>query len=440
MSTKISARAIGNPEFINVKPYNPLISECEIKVFYIGQNRNRSYISKEVATEMANSLPGNPIVGWYKESKGDFADHGELITIDDEGVHFSCMTKPYGFVAPDAPVWFQKFEEEDEFGNLVVREYLMTKGLLWTGQFKEAAQILEDNGKPHSMEIDEETLDGHWSLDNLSNIEFFIINDAIISKLCVLGDDVEPCFEGSSVTAPEISSSFTKVDNEFRQTLFTMMNELKEILKEGGKQQMFEENNEVVVEEVEATENVIEDTKDEAVETEEVVEENNVEVVEENNEVVEEEVTKSATEEVVEEVAVTEEASAEYSLLEQKYNELQTNYADLESKYNELLEFKLGIEKAEKEELINSFYMLDEEDKQDVKANIDKYSKDDIEAKLSVICVRNKVNFDSDDKAKNQNNVEEENSPVTTFNVIDNDSSVPAWISACINTQNSKNK
>jgi hypothetical protein len=29
------------------------------------------------------------------------------------------MTKPYGFVAPDAKVWFQKFNDEDEFGNQI---------------------------------------------------------------------------------------------------------------------------------------------------------------------------------------------------------------------------------------------------------------------------------------------------------------------------------
>ena len=83
--------------------------------------------------------------------------------------------------------------------------------------------------------------------------------------------------------------------------------------------------------------------------------------------------------------------------------------------------------------------MLSENDKKDVREHISEYSKDDIEAKLSVICVRNKVNFDSDDQAKNENKVEEENSPVTTFNIQENESSVPAWISACINTQNSKN-
>jgi hypothetical protein len=38
------------------------------------------------------------------------------------------MTKPYGFVAPDAKVWFQKFDDTDEFGNVTTREYLMTTG------------------------------------------------------------------------------------------------------------------------------------------------------------------------------------------------------------------------------------------------------------------------------------------------------------------------
>jgi len=59
------------------------MSKCEIKVLYIGENRNRSYISKEVATEMAKTLRGAPIVGYYKEKKEDFADHGEQMIWDD---------------------------------------------------------------------------------------------------------------------------------------------------------------------------------------------------------------------------------------------------------------------------------------------------------------------------------------------------------------------
>ena len=116
----MSVATIDKPEFINIKPCNPLISECEIKVMYVGENRNKSYITKEVATKMANSLPGNPIVGYFREDVGDFRDHGDMVTIDHEGVHFQCMTRPYGFVSPDAKVWFQKFEETDDFGNVEI--------------------------------------------------------------------------------------------------------------------------------------------------------------------------------------------------------------------------------------------------------------------------------------------------------------------------------
>ena len=46
-------------EFINITPMNPLISKCQIKVCYVGDepNRNKSIITKDVAREMANSLP-----------------------------------------------------------------------------------------------------------------------------------------------------------------------------------------------------------------------------------------------------------------------------------------------------------------------------------------------------------------------------------------------
>jgi len=32
-------------------------------------------ISKEVAIELAKSLPGSPIVGYYNEATGDFEEH-----------------------------------------------------------------------------------------------------------------------------------------------------------------------------------------------------------------------------------------------------------------------------------------------------------------------------------------------------------------------------
>ena len=62
-----SVATIDGPEFIDLKPFNPLISECTIKVMYIGKNRNGSFIDKNTAIQMANSLPGTPIVAAYRE-------------------------------------------------------------------------------------------------------------------------------------------------------------------------------------------------------------------------------------------------------------------------------------------------------------------------------------------------------------------------------------
>jgi DNA repair exonuclease SbcCD ATPase subunit len=109
--------------------------------------------------------------------------------------------------------------------------------------------------------------------------------------------------------------------------------------------------------------------------------------------------------------------------------ELQTSFAELKKSYDvlraenaELIQFKNKVERKEKEDMIASFVMLSDEDKQDVVTNIDKYSLDDIEAKLSVICVRNKVSFNLD---------EDSNLPggATTYSLTDcEDSATPAWV------------
>jgi len=451
-----SIATIKSPEFINLQPLeiNPLMSKCEIKVLYVGENRNHSYITKEVAADMAKTLRGAPIVGYYKEDKEDFADHGEQVIFDDEGIKFNCLTKPYGFVAPDAKVWFQEFEDTDDFGNKITREYLMTTGYLWTGQYEEAKRVIE-KGNGQSMELDEDTLDGHWSTDSKSGMDFFIINDAIFSKLCILGEDVEPCFEGASVTAPQVSRSFTKVDENFKQTLFTMMQDLKFAL-EGGKDMELEEKVTNEEEITEAAEEVVEENEtEEVIENEDSIETETTSIEEapaaeyeaeeaEEGETPSEEIDEPAEEEETEETTEPEVEAEEAEIEEEEVaeeSEPETvsveEYSALKAKYEELLTFKNAIEKEKKENLINSFWMLSDEDKKDVKENIDNYSLDDIEAKLSIICVRKKVNFDSEDSAENKNNTEEENTTVTTYN-LEQESNVPAWISACINTQNSK--
>ena len=230
--------AISHPEFININSLSPFAAKCQIKVLYIGQNRNKSFITKEVATNMAQTLPGCPIVGYYKEEVGDFRDHGEIAIIAEGKINVKKKTQPYGFIAPDAKIWFQNFEETDEYGNTVIREYLVAEGYLWT-QFTGADLAIKDGGRPQSMELDEKSLQGYWSDEFSSNIEFFIINDAKFKALCILGKDVEPCFEGSDVTKPDTYSFdgediISGLSDIMKQLQFTL-NKL-----EGGSQKMDE--------------------------------------------------------------------------------------------------------------------------------------------------------------------------------------------------------
>lgn len=449
-----SVATIDNVEFVNLQPsdISPLVQKCQIKVFYVGKNRNGSYISKEVATDMAKTIRTCPIVGYYVDSKQDFSGHGEKITIDDEGVHFDCQTFPYGFVAPDAEVWFQKFTEQDDFGNDVEREYLMTTGYLWTSQYPEVQKVFDDNGKPQSMELDNSSLEGHWARDNKDGMEFFIINDAIVSKLCILGDDVEPCFEGASVTAPQTSRTFTKIDNNFKKTLFDMIKELEFALQGGNTVNELENT-------VQTEEGITPEVQPEETFTEE--QDNTVEnATFENEEQIEEETSiesdfekkddeeEAADEEDSEEPAAEEDeddedkkpqsknslhSDEEYAALETKFNELQTKFNALTEENEKLIAFKNAVEDAQKDELIAKFYMLSDEDKADVIANKRTYSLDQIEEKLAVICFRKKVNFDLETSSKNEDSQETEN--VVTFSYNDVNDTTSDWVKAVEETQ-----
>ena len=528
-------------EFINITPVNPLISKCQIKVCYVGDtpNRNGSIITKEVARQMANSLPGSPIVGYYNDATGDFEEHNRVIDISNGQFKIQDTTKPYGFVDLGARAWFQKFNDDG-----VEHEYLMTEGYIWTGQYPECQRII-DQGNNQSMELDEKTLNATWTKDDNGKPKFFIINEAIISKLCILGEECEPCFEGSQIT--KFSLTF---DEDFKQKLFSMMNDLKELIKEGGTKVFSRYAVEIgdnlwnslwnyilekypdadntyssvyaiegVCEEdsqkfavlqnradnkyyrlnfslnetdgfvpadalIEVTESYIPAAEPqfslEAVKTYETEYASKKKAEEEDknnkdnksnsdNKSEGKDNNSDNSEDGKDEKPIDKkddldgkgnnsdddgnkddedkkkkkkyslEDVTEYQELKTEYEELKSKYAALETEKNSLIEeieplrkFKLASEKKDKEAMIAQFYMLSDDDKKDVIDNIDKYSVDDIEAKLSVICVRNKVSFDLDEN--------KETKP-TTYNLNngeDDDESIPAWVKAALKYENAR--
>ena len=440
-------------EMINISPINPLISKCQIKVCYVSDkpNRNGSIITKEVARDMANSLPGSPIVGYFNENSGDFEGPNRSIEISQGEFKIKDTTKPYGFVDLGAKCWFQKFQE----GN-VEREYLMTEGYLWTGQYPECERVLT-HGNNQSMELDEKNINAHWAKDENGEPQFFIINEAIISKLCILGEDYEPCFEGAQITKVQFS-----FDDGFKEKLFSMMNELKELLNEGGvsmdkelltSEDVIEENqdsNFAVKTDEEKKDDKKDDDKEEKCpkcgkpksececddEDKKKFAVNNPEDKEDKKDEDKcpecgkpksECTCKKDKEDKKEKYNLNE--IPEYVELFENYNTLQSQYSALETEVTELREFKVAAERKDKEAMIAGFYMLSDEDKKDVLDNIDTYSLEDIEAKLSIICVRNKVSFDLDDN-------KEEKKEVVTYSMNDqlnDDSNVPAFVKAMRN-------
>ena len=511
--------ALPSIEIIEIEEskFSPLISHCAIKVCYVSDepNRNRSIINKEAALKMAPSLRGAAIVGYYNEAIEDFEEHNRVIDISNNKFEIKDTTRPYGFVDLNAKCWFQDFND-----NGVVHKYLMTEGWLWTGQYEEAKRIVE-KGNNQSMELDEKMIDAHWTKDANGKPQFFIINEAIISKLCILGEDCEPCFEGAQITK-------FSLDEGFKETLFSMMNELKEIQNEGGApvfttyaveigdslwnaiydylvntyadeeceycsayrvEGIYEEGDQKfailqhrtsmeyfrmnfalteegfsVAGELIAVEKEFVPAAEpqfalEAYETfvseyaankkpadEEGEEEEEEEVCEKcgkplNECECEEEDEDKKDKYVLEEIPEYMELSQNYSAMQEEYDAAKATYAadkeaweadkaSLEAQIKELTEFKKSVERKEKETMINeTFYMLSDEDKKEVVENIDSYSLDDIEAKLSILCVRNKISFSAEEERKPQTD------PIV-YNVAGmEEDDVPAWIRAVLEKQ-----
>lgn len=407
-------------EFINATEISPLISKCQVKVCYVGQNSNRNgtVITKKVATEMGRKLPGSPVVGYFNQATNDFEGHNKEISLRGGGnIEVLDTTKPYGFVPTDAKVWFQKFDDEG-----VEHEYLVTECYIWTSAYPESQRLFE-RGNNQSMELNKETQKGFWAKDNNSGSRFFIYNEALIEKLCILGESVEPCFEGA-----QFKTEFSLENmEEFRTTMFSMLTELQKTLNKGGSHETMDENKKTLGNPEDPNFEAKKQPEDEnkknpkgnpAPEDNKPKDGDNKPA--DNNK---EEPKKKYN---LDEVTEYTELLGKYETLQGEFETLKQEKSDLETEVTSLREFKLTADRKEKQSMIDGFYMLSDDDKKDVVEHIDTYSLDDIEAKLSIICVRNKVNFNL-----NNNNEQDDNQPKGLFNLENPaDDNVPEWIKA----------
>ena len=163
----------------NLKELNPVLSKARCRIFYKYENRNGTYITDEFAQKLISSLPYTPVKGIYDNFDEDYTDHG--LKRD--------LGRIYGIVPENPNFSWEKHLDEDE----IEREYACCDVYIFTALYEEASQIV---GKSQSMELYQPSIKGDWAIINGKKL--FKFEDGCFLGLQILGNDVEPCFEGAA--------------------------------------------------------------------------------------------------------------------------------------------------------------------------------------------------------------------------------------------------
>lgn len=201
-------------KFENITDINPSFAKARVAIAYAGRNRNRSAIPKEVFEEALPSLFYCPVVGRYDPEKDDFGGHDiRVVRGQDGNLQVENATVPFGVVFAGADhVCWETVTEADG----TQREYLFCDVILWKRQYGYDRLAAQDTWH-QSMEINVERYmidsDGYCNIEKM-----------YYEALCILGNDVEPCFESASVQL----STETAVSS-YRTQFSAMLDELRQI-------------------------------------------------------------------------------------------------------------------------------------------------------------------------------------------------------------------
>ena len=180
----------------NLTKYSDTISKARCRIFYRGANRNGTFISDEFAEKLLSTISYSPVKGIFEESENDFTDHGKERSLG----------RIYG-VVPESPNFaWEKFLDEDG----IERAYACVDVLLYTAIYNEAQSI---PGKSQSMELYAPSIKGSWEI--IEGKKLFKYTDACFLGLQVLGDVVEPCFEGAAFFT--FYETFVKIAKELEK-------------------------------------------------------------------------------------------------------------------------------------------------------------------------------------------------------------------------------
>jgi len=195
-------------------------------------NRNKSYISKESIERAIPTMYNCPIVCHYDVAADSIGGHDiDVVRMDNGSVQMINLTDAVGVVPLDAEYWWEDIDDDGQ-----THQYFNIRVIIW----KRSAvyeKLVRDGITSQSMEI---TVNDGAMKDGVFNIE-----DFTFTAFCLLGDDIEPCFESAAVTMYDrdiASAHFVQMMKEWKESFSkeditkggTAMDEKRDLLAEFG--------------------------------------------------------------------------------------------------------------------------------------------------------------------------------------------------------------
>lgn len=192
----------------NLEKYNEVTSKARCRIFYKYGNRNGTYITDEFAEKLLSTIAYAPVKGIFEYD--DYTDHG---TRRSEG-------RIYGIVPENYNLTWEAHIDEDG----VERTYACVDVIIFTALYKEANDIV---GKSQSMELYEPSLQYHKQI--IEGQQYIVFDAGCFLGLQVLGDEVEPCFEGAA---------FFSLRENIEQAISKIQELTNTFTKKGGKEEV----------------------------------------------------------------------------------------------------------------------------------------------------------------------------------------------------------
>ena len=164
---------------------NKSFDACRIHVMYVDENRNRTSISKDAVEKAIPTLYNCPIVCNYNVEEDTIGGHDVEFVKTKNGLKMVNLTDAVGVIPEGATYSWETIND-----NGKEHEYLVVDGILWK-RSSVYDKLKRDGISGQSMEI---TVNSGKSVDGVFEIYSFDF-----TAFCILGEDVEPCFESADI-------------------------------------------------------------------------------------------------------------------------------------------------------------------------------------------------------------------------------------------------